>query len=447
MKKTVWITISDGEVSKSILQSDVFARLKERARLVLLVNPTKVAHYTKLVGAEDVHIEAMPKPRSAFLEEAWADVFLYSLHTKSIRVKIEHSYRSGGSFIGRCVKIALWHLGRFRPYRSICRMLYAFAKDNAFDPLFETHKPDVVFAANLTSNDDARLLKSARDRGIPTIGMPKGWDNLTLKTFLPVFPDRLLVQTELMKKDAERLDYPSDSIQVVGFPKFDIYADRAKVISRNVFMEKLGLDPARHLILYAGAGDQLAPHDEDILADLVQTIDTEVIPGKPQILVRPHPKYKYRDEVIPKHDFWVLDRPGTRTAVNSDFEFNETDVLHLMHSLIHADVVIHTASTLGIEAAIFDKPAITLAYDGHSKVDSAISTSRYYRYDHLQRALATGGMRIAYSLDELLDHLKEYLEDPSRDRDERAVMARENAFKIDGKAGARVATAIVEMLE
>lgn len=439
--------MSDGEVSKNILQSDVFPLLKEKAKVVFLVNPKKVAYYRDRIGSSDVLIETMPSPRSPFWEEIWADLFLYSLHTESIKTKIVHSYHSGGSLIGMLVKRVLWEFGRFRIYRSLCRYLYASIHERTFDSLFDTHTPSLVFAANLTSSDDARLLKAARARKIPTVGMPKGWDNLTLKTFIPIFPDALLVQTELMKTDAEHLDYPSDSITVVGFPKFDVYADPTRAISREAFMRELGLDPARPLILYAGAGDQLAPHDEEILADLVQAVDIGVIPRRPQILVRPHPKYMYRDEVVPKRDFWVLDRPGTRTAGSSDFEFDEKDVLHLMHSLMHADVVIHTASTLGIEAAIFDKPSITLAYDGHSKVDSAISTGRYYRYDHLERAVATGGMRLAHTFDELLDHLKTYLENPSRDRAERALMAQENAFKIDGKAGTRVAAAILKMLE
>lgn len=447
MKKTIWITISDGEVSKTILQSDVFALLKERAKVVFLVNPKKVAYYRDRVGSSDVLIEAMPSPRSPFWEEIWADLFLYSLHTESLRVKIAHSYHSGGSLIGMLAKRLLWQLGRFRIYRSVCRYLYAHMHERTFDSLFEAHTPNLVFAANLTSPDDARLLKAARTRKIPTVGMPKGWDNLTLKTFLPIFPDALLVQTELMKTDAERLDYPSESITVVGFPKFDVYANPVRALSREAFMRQLGLDSSRPLMLYAGAGDQLAPHDEEILADLVQAIDTGVVPNKPQIVVRPHPKYIYRDEVIPKRDFWVLDRPGARTAGSSDFEFDEKDVLHLMNSLMHADVVIHTASTLGIEAAIFDKPSITLAYDGHAKLHESVSTARYYFYDHMRRALATGGMRVAHSFEELISTLNQYLATQSLDSAERAKMVRENAYMIDGQAGTRVAETLVSMMK
>ena len=443
-RKTILITIGDGEVSKSVLQTEIFRILREKVCLVLLVHPRKLGFYREKFRSDSVIIDAMPTPSSVIIEELWSDLFLYSLHTESIRIKIEYSYLSGGSSLGKWIKLVLWHLGRLRTYRSVCRVAYRLMSNHSYNQLLQMYRPDLVWAANMTSMDDARLLKAARKRGIPSIGMPKCWDNLTLKTFLPVFPDKLLVQTELMKKDAERLDYPSDSISVVGFPKFDVYADRALLLSRDVFMEKFDFDPKRPLILYAGAGDQLAPHDEEILADLLDAIEKGIIPGSPQVLVRPHPKYVYRAETIPNRPFWALDRPGSSVGSSSDFEFSKDDVIHLMNSLYHADILIHTASTLGVEAAIFDRPMITLAYDGHAKLPDALSVNRYYSYDHLRRVLATSGMSVVHSFDELLQAIVQALKDPSGQREGRARIVRENAYMIDGKAGVRVAEALIE---
>ncbi len=443
MEQKILITLSDGEISKSILQTDIFPMLQKHMRVIFLVHPRKAEYYRAMLGSS-AEVAILPKPESERKEEFWSDLFLYGVHTDSIRVKIEHSYRSGGTLVGKWIKLILWFFGAWYPYRAMIRKLFTINADHSFDALFATHSPDLVFAANLTSMDDARLLKAARKRGIPSIGMPKGWDNLTLKTFLPVFPDKLLVQTELMKKDAERLDYPSDSISVVGFPKFDVYADRALLLSRDVFMEKFDFDPKRPLILYAGAGDQLAPHDEEILADLLDAIEKGIIPGSPQVLVRPHPKYVYRAETIPNRPFWALDRPGSSVGSSSDFEFSKDDVIHLMNSLYHADILIHTASTLGVEAAIFDRPMITLAYDGHAKLPDALSVNRYYSYDHLRRVLATSGMSVVHSFDELLQAIVQALKDPSGQREGRARIVRENAYMIDGKAGARVAEALIE---
>ena len=438
--------MSDGEVSKSILYSDIYKRLKDSCRLVFLVHKNKADYFSKLLTGE-AHVEVMPRARSAALEEFFLDLFLYSVPTESIRVKIEHSYASGGTLAGKAIKYLLWSLGHFKAYRMLCRFVYRMVKDRTFDALFEKYAPDLVFAANLTAAEDARLLKAAHERRISTIGMPKGWDNLTLKTLIPVFPGKLLVQTPLLKSDAENLDYPRDRICVVGFPKFDVYADRSSLVSRDEFMRRFDLDPSKKLILYAGAGDVLAPHDEEILARFLRTIEGGAIKGSTQVIVRPHPKYVYRAEVLPKASFWALDRPGTIVGERTmDFEFTKDDVSHLMNSLYHADLLIHTASTLGVEAAIFDKPTITIGYE-EVPVLPALSTARYYRYEHYDRVIKTGGMKVARSFDDLVRYTNEYLEHPTIDREGRRKIVEENAYRIDGKAGERVAEEVVRMLE
>lgn len=445
--KTIFITISDGEVSKSVLQSDIFPMLKKHARLVLFVNKKTVRYFSETYGSEKVIIETLPAYPIRWIEEAFADLFLYSLHTDSIVVKIKHSFASGGSHVGKYIKLLLWTLGRFQLYRWFCRLVYRVLPDHSFDNYFERYHPSVVFAPNLTSSEDARLLKAARRYGVKSIGMPKGWDNLTIKTFLPVFPDRLLVQTEEMRNDAQNIiKYRASHINVVGFPKFDLYADNNLLVSRAEFMKKFNFAPERKLILYAGAGDQLAPHDQEILSDLLGVIANGQIAGVPQVLVRPHPKYPYNTEMLTRHSFWALNRPGKIiSAKESDFEFDREDIVHLMNSLYHCDLLIHTASTLGVEASIFDRPSITLAYDGRSLVPTALSTARYYDYVHLRRVLQTSGTKIARSFEELLQYTNEYLKDPSLDHSGRKEIVARNAYIIDGKSGKRVAERVLNL--
>lgn len=444
--RTVFLTVSDGEVAKSIFQSDVFLHLKDHVRLVCFVHKNKFDYFSSRYADNTVDICTNPPADRPWLEEYFSDIFLYSLHTRSIAVKIEHSYFSGGTLLGRLVKYALWSLGAFLTYRRFFRSVYFLIPDRSYDEFFKKYKPDLVFAANLTSMDDARLLKAAHRFGVRSIGMPKGWDNLTLKTFLPVFPDKLLVQTELMKKDAVALDFPEERIRVTGFPKFDVYKTAPSTDGRRAFMQKLGLNPDRKLILYAGAGDQLARYDEEILARLLVAIEEGKIQGEPQVLVRPHPKYIYRSEKIPARAFWVLDRPGRVVGKSmADFEFERDDVEHLKASLAYADVLIHTASTLGVEASIFDKPAITIAFDGDAHPPPALSVARYYQYEHLDRVIATGGMPQAHSFEELVALTNDYLNNPSRDAGGRTRIVEENSFGI-GSAGRRVASEVLEFL-
>lgn len=438
--KTIFIPIRDGEVSKSILRSDIFSLLVKDFFIVFFVTKEKAEYFkNEFRDYKNIAVELIPPATHPFLEEVFAFIFLYSLHTESIRVKIQYAYRARSSYILSIPKRILWFFGQWYFVRAMWRYIYALLRDTSFDAFFETYKPAGVFAANLISNEDARLIKAARRYGTVSVGMPKGWDNLTLKTFLSIFPDHLLVQTMLMQQDAvSLLDYPSDKIFITGFPKFDMYANHSLLEDRVSFLRRLGLDPAKKTILYAGAGDQLAPYDEDILRDLVAYISKQHTDW--QILVRPHPKYKYRSEIIPESSAWVLDMPGVAVGGRAgNFEFRDSDVVHLMNSLAHADVLVHTASTLGIEAAIFDKPSITIGYDGDKVLHPHVSVSRYYRYVHLQRVLQTGAMPVARSFGELTALLEEEIASPEKRRDARHRMALENAGIVDGGAGKRIA--------
>lgn len=446
--KTIFITISDAEISHNIVHSDVFRLLLDKVRMVLFVHPRKEDYFRNKFLPPNVSVESLPLPSFPWLEEAFADLFLYSLHTDSIKVKIDYSYHSGGNIIARAVKLFLWFLGKFFIIRWWWRRIYQLVPDRSFDRFFEKYRPDAVFAANLISGADARILKAGRRWGAVSIGMPKSWDNLTSKTFLQVFPDWLLVQNSLVKEDAIFLDYSENRIEIVGFPKFDIYARRDLLLPREVFLSKLGLDPSRKTILYAGAGDQLAPYDEEILRDFLVEIEQGKLAVPAQIIVRPHPKYVYRKEIIPPSRLWVYDRPNEKQGkIIENFEFEKEVEAHLMNSIAHCDLLIHTVSTLGIEGAVLDCPIITLAFDGTKKLPEVLSVSRYYKYEHIKRVIATGGMKRANNLDELIHLSSEYLLHPEYDREARKQIVRENAYVIDGKAGERIAAFFLAKLK
>jgi hypothetical protein len=445
--KTIFITIRDGEVAKNILLSGVYPSLQDHARIVIFVPQKKVSYFQKKFTAPNFYVEAIPRASFPRVEEAFSDLFLYSLHTKSIWTKIENSYFSGGSTTGRVVKKSLWYFGQWYFFRWFWRATYHFIPDHSFDRFFATYSPDLVFAANLIANEDVRLLKAARRFKITSVGMPKGWDNLTLKTFISVFPDWLLVQTELMKSDALSLDYPENRIVVVGFPKFDVYTKRELLIPREEFFKKLGLDPAKKTTLYAGAGDQLAPYDEEILRDFLAVVAAGKFGVPLQLIVRPHPKYHYRKEIIPASPDWVYDRPGTIVGTTEDdFEFEEKDIAHLMNSLAYCDLLIHTASTLGVEATIFDKPSIVISFDGSRRLPLALSSARYYQYVHYARVVAVGGMKVANSFDELVTYAGEYLLRPEIDQEGRARIFALNVEPFDGNAGKRVSEFLLAKL-
>jgi len=440
--RTLFITIFDGAASKNVLHSNIFKILRSEYRIVLFVPGAKYEYYRQMFS-EDVVIEKSP-PADFPLIERWFHVLaLRCLHTETVRMKIHHDVASGRGVIRSMGQLVLWWLGRSRLIHRALRFLYLQFPDSSFDAYIDTYRPRGVFVPNMISNEDYRMIKATRKRGIVSIGMPKSWDNFTSKTFFNIFPDWIMVQNHIMQEEAVRLfDYPRERIEVVGFPQFDIYADSSALVSREEFFSSVGLDPGKKTILYAAAGQQLAPYDEEVLADLITYLDREV--SGVQVLVRPHPKYEFQADRIPNASFVKIDRPGrVVTGKHASWEFDMGDIRHLYNSLYHADLLISTVSTLNIEGAIFDKPLISIGYDGKQVLGLALSTARYYKYTHMLPIVRSGGMSVAYSAGELYSLVESYLENPARDRNGRARIVTDEVGRLDGHAAEKIAQLIV----
>lgn len=445
--KTVWITVYDGAISKNILRTSVFAELQKQCRIVLFVPKAKQEFYRGFIP-KTVRIEATPEADHPLFENRFHALALDSFPTHTVYLKIWHDYKKNRSVLKLLLKLFLWTLGKTTPFHRFMRQIYATVPDRSFDSFFAACPPDCVFLPNMMSNEDYRLIKAARKRRILSIGMPKSWDNFTSKTFFNIFPDRILVQNEIMKEEAVRLfSYPRKHITVVGFPQFDIYARQDEGYSRTEFLSSLGLDPEKRTILYAAAGHQLAPYDEEVLSGLIHQIQEDPECQKIQILVRPHPKYEFQEKAIPRFTHVVVDRPGSLiTNKRSSWEFEDRDISHLMRSLRAMDVLISTVSTLNLEGAIFDKPLISIGFEGSRHVPFELSAARYYQYDHMRPIVQTGGMQVAYNRRELLDLVKRALREPGLHCKERKMIVERIVGGNDGNAGLRVANYIISAI-
>ncbi len=438
--KTIFITVYDGAVAKSIVRTKVLSKIEKEYKVVLFVSPQRVDTYR--AEFPEAAIEVLPPPDFPRIEEWYSRALLYGLPTQTIWHKIQYGRALGDSLFLYVLKNILWRLGHSRFLRRAVRQMYLIHPDRSFDPYIKKYKPDLVWCAAMISDQDARLLKAARRFRIFSIGMPKSWDNLSTKSFFRVLPDRLLVQSDVMKGHAiSFMDMPPRAVETVGFPQFDIYADHTQIIPREEFCRQLGFDPAKKIILYAAAGDQLAPHDEEVLADLLQAFSGG-LQARAQILVRPHPKYKFKDYLFSNIPYLKIDYPGFLVGKEKkEWEFAEEDVQHLMNSLYHADVVVNTASTLIVEAAIFDKPIVVIDYDGHAALPVPLRVGRHYSFEHLQFIMRSGGVKRVSTAGALFDAVRKYLDHPELDQEGRArIVASE--VGVVGEAAEHIAQAV-----
>jgi hypothetical protein len=290
--------------------------------------------------------------------------------------------------------------------------------------VFERIKPSVVFCSHQRPPSVIPPVLAARALGIPTATFIFSWDNLSSKGRIAAPFDHFFVWSELMRRELLTFypDVTSDRVHVVGTPQFDPYADPALRWPRAQFFALVGADPARPLICYSGGDAGTAPEDQEHVRILMELIRAGQIKGNPQVILRPAPVDNGRRYEAVRRDFpeliyappaWVHAAPG---------EWSQTlplpaDVQFLANLTRHADLSINLASTMTLDFAIHDKPAVNIAFDVADPPPHGLPLwDYYYRFDHYRPVVEMGAARFARSRDELATHVNSYLADPTLDR-------------------------------
>jgi hypothetical protein len=295
------------------------------------------------------------------------------------------------------------------------------------------------------------LLRTAARRGVWSAAIDPSWDNFTNK-LLPVRrTDRLVVWNDLMKQQAVELHgYQPDAIRIAGSPQWDRYFREGVTISRDAFCRRIGADPARALITVTTTPRELYAHHDHILRVLVDAIGSGALPRPAQILVRLHPRDERQHyeafanipEIILEKPFRQTVRAGDGLAVDVTADSQQ----HLADTLHHSDVIVNVASTIAIEAAIFDTPVVNVAFDGEVESEFARSARRYYRFTHYANITRHGAVQVAWKPQELAPAVARYLDEPALDRDGRRRVALEQCQFLDGRSAERVADVVIDDL-
>ncbi len=116
----------------------------------------------------------------------------------------------------------------------------------------------------------------------------------------------------------------------------------------------------------------------------------------------------------------IIEKPFRSTVTAGDglaVDITEDNQRHLADTMRHSDVVVNVASTIAIEAAIFDTPVVNISFDGETPSEWARSARRYYRFTHYVNITRQDAVRVAETPEQLVEQVGRYLDDPSLDRD------------------------------
>lgn len=455
--KTILIPVSNGFVARNFLRGGLAAHLAERgARLILLAPPEKRAYYESQFHFPHAVWGDLPTD-SERRAKIWKFLEHASIPTRTVYLMHQFYLHRRGSqtpflirLAGFVWRMALWTLGHFHIYRALFRRVYFFTRDTTAAALLAAYTPDLVFCPTLIYGCEYALIKEARRRGIKTIAMPSSWDNFTSKTLLRAFPDRLLVQTDIMKKDVMRYgDYPAHTISVVGVPQYDGHFRREGILSRAEFFKRIGADTEKKLILFAFSGKTSMEADWEALTVLANAFQKGALSrADAQVLVRPYPKRKLSEKEYARvrDEFgFLIAPPVERVGSGKDaWEFDDRALAFLRNSIAHADLVITACSTFFVEAAIFGKPLVAIAF-GPRGADYWNSARRLFEWNHLADLGRTGGVWRAASAAELIRAISEYLTNPALHADGRKRIAAEQAVFTDGKSLERIVAALSDI--
>lgn len=280
-------------------------------------------------------------------------------------------------------------------------------------------RPDAVFCTHQRSPLAIPAMLAARQLGIPSATFIYSWDNLP-KGRMAVHADYFLVWSQHMK-DEMRNYYPDvaeERIFVTGTPQFEHYFNSALLEPRLEFLRRYGLDPSRPVVCFSGDDLDTSPYDPQYLADLAEELQSIPLAERPQIIFRRCPTDngdRYRS-VLERYPEIANIEPQWFALANNDWSKvipTQDDVKLLVNTVAHSDAVINVGSTMAVDFAILNKPAIYLAYNPSGwKASDAWNIDQVYRFPHFNPMQRFEPVAWCRSKEELRPLVMQSLQDP-----------------------------------
>ncbi|MBI2099164.1 hypothetical protein HYT45_01975 [Candidatus Uhrbacteria bacterium] len=453
--KTLFIVITQGIPARNVLRTAVFKVIREHPNLrIVIFLPDRIPdEYRREFNYGNVVFEPIKKIIPGwFRRNVFTQLMINMVDTETAYI---HARYGNGRRKRSLKNFLIWILcgrifSRFGSVKKAFRwMEYTFYRDRYYKHFFDKYNPDLVFSTSILGNVDMMMLKEAKRRGVKTVAMPKSWDTFD-KYLFRVAPDWLIVYNESLKTLASKSQlFPKERIRVLGFPQFDIYSERI-FAERGSFLKSLGLDPSRKVIFF-GSGGFFGPNDEDIADILAKMVNSGETAFPCSLIIRSHfaDGRANRFSRFAKEPNVYVDDKHRRSDIFTELgDPTREDMIHLANLLNVSDVTVNPASTLSLDAITLGKPVICVAFDGYKKLKKRDSIeNNLFKTSYYTRVVATGGVRVAKSMEEFKDFINLYLRHPEEDAEAREIMRKVICNNPDGQAALRIGEFIVGLLD
>ena len=458
--RSIFVSVPHGTSAGNMLRSGgLLDRLREAdpALPIVLLSPlSRDAAFVREFERPGVQILDQPAHTPAGLEARLLALvqasFLARGRTESVRIRMMEARANGIiRWLGAKALIGRALLPTASPTASPYDLSDRLVSHPGIERLFDEHRPALVVCANPgLVFSEVPLMRTARRRGVTTMVIDASWDNFTNK-LLPVRKaDHLVVWNEIMKEQAVRLHgYRPESVSVSGAAQFDAHFRQQARCTRDEFFQRVGADPARRLVVLTTTPRSLYRHHDVVLRELAAAIADGRL-ANTQVLVRLHP----RDEVDAYREFAgaphvIIEKPFRHSVAVADglaIDVMPEHQRHLGDTLCHADVVVNVASTITVEACIFDTPVVNICFDGPEPEPFERSATRYYQFTHYVNITSRDAVRVAKSAQEMVAAVAGYLADPSLHAEGRRQVVRDQCQFTDGRSADRVSAHVIDEL-
>lgn len=359
----------------------------------------------------------------------------------------------------------VWLLRRSKRTRQALVEVQQRFTSEIYTDLFENYEPDLVIGSTPGWRQDRFLLREASARNVRTASIVLGWDNPSSYS-LPGAPvERITCWSDIQKEELILgSDWDPERVNIGGIPIYDGYFESRWLMPREEYFKLHGLDPDRKLLSYACSFISFSPNYQNIeaLADLVSA-DALVTPS--QLLIRLHPNHFW--------DNWLFQDERERiyrlaqqyphihvvdpVPIGGELGYySGEDMPEKTSMMAHADVFLTVYSTMVVEAAIHDRPIVSVCIDaprGWGYVRRfylrkySLPLSKIGDWPTHDRFRKSGAGKVVYSTTQLLDAINDYLIHPEADAEHRRSFIEREVVFTDGSAGRRTGEYLLSLLE
>jgi len=426
-KKRLIVTISYSFSIRYIVRSGMLDALKNFCEPVVIITwqQDDLIEELKAKGIE-VHVITEPIQTQVYKEirrkiDIWFDHFkLKGQYKKNQRNYLDQYIPLRSRLIRNTSK--WWNVLKFynKSYRDnfFIKEYNLLKETEAYKQMHATIKSlnaDAVFTVTPFHRQEDILLRVCNDLGLKMLTAILSFDNITKRGWIPITYHVYMVWNKANKAQLYQIydEAQTKEVYITGAPQFDFYFKPGNLFAKEEWKKIVGLplQNNKKIILYAGGPQALFPKEPMYLKAIDKAINNGIIKDA-VVLFRCHPidKIERWKQALDNTSHIFFDASWTGNDKLGNTNVTTHDVRKLASTLAFTDVHINLCSTMSVDGSAFSKPQIGPAYLDTKHASQLLE--QLYWQEHFIPVMQTGGVVLAHSEDELIQHINNALLHP-----------------------------------